>query len=272
MGDVHSLDLTTPVGNTVVEPRGNIKMVSSGSSVAGEADHQRDILHLQEQNEQLRRQLDDVVAVIRKAEAERDGPATKTHHLLTIYCTQVTNNSGSFSLDLGSRGVGPSSTQDGPPRGSELITDPQTDPSTFSNILCQGHPSCSVQFISHSIGAEEQANEKGKESVLSDQTNKVTDSSHSVYAPHNHSPTRPTMGSPASTAADMANVQRVLLQLQQQVKQLRQRVDDPMRKVAAERDGLDTGGDHPVTINCTQITNDAGFSLKSGSNTVEAVR
>ncbi|KAF8834474.1 hypothetical protein BDN67DRAFT_573582 [Paxillus ammoniavirescens] len=91
---VYSLDLTTPVGNTVVEARGNIKMVSSGSSGADEADRQRVVSHLQEQNEQLRRQLHHAVAAIRKAELERDGPATGTHHRLIIYCTQVTNKSG----------------------------------------------------------------------------------------------------------------------------------------------------------------------------------
>ncbi|KAF8834230.1 hypothetical protein BDN67DRAFT_985476 [Paxillus ammoniavirescens] len=216
--DVQSLDQTAQcVDNIVVEARDSINTGSLASPAADEADRQHLILHLQDQVEQCRRQLDDAVAAMRKAESERDGLAT------------------------GSAGSGLSFMQDGPPRGSELITDSQSDPSAFSNVLYQGHPSGSAQSISGSIEAEEQANEKKEENTLSDPTNKAIDSQRSVHPPHHHGPTRPTMVSPAPTAADMANVQRVLLRLQQQVEQLRQRVDDPMWKVAAEGDGLDTG-------------------------------
>ncbi|KAF8838840.1 hypothetical protein BDN67DRAFT_1012780 [Paxillus ammoniavirescens] len=228
-GDVQSLNLTASVGNTVVEARGNIKMVSSASPVADEADRQRDIFHLQKQNEQLRRQLNDAVAAMRKAEAERDGLATGTHHLITIYCTQVTNHSGSSPLKLGSAGAGPSSRQDGPPGGSELVADPQADHSAFSNVPSQGHPSGSAQFISGLIEAEKRVNKKMKENTPSDPTNKATDSSHSVHPPHRREPPGDdaTTASSASTAADVANLQRGLLQMQEQLDQLRRRFDDP---------------------------------------------
>ncbi|KIJ07084.1 hypothetical protein PAXINDRAFT_19710 [Paxillus involutus ATCC 200175] len=221
MGAMQSLDPS--VGNTVVEARDSIKTVSPGSPAADEADRQRDILHLQEKNEQLRRQLDDAVAAMRKAEAARERLAT------------------------GSPGAGPSTTQDGPSGGSKLITDHQADPSAFSNVSSQGHPSTFAQPISDSIVAGGQADEKRQENAPNGQTNKAIDSHHSRHPSHYRDPTKNdlTMASPASTAADMANVQRVLLQLQEQVEQLRQRVDDPTRKVAAERDGLDTGADHP---------------------------
>ncbi|KIJ07322.1 hypothetical protein PAXINDRAFT_103008 [Paxillus involutus ATCC 200175] len=217
-GDAQSLDQTASVGNTVVEGRDTIKTVSPGSPAADEADRQRDILHLQEKNEQLRRQLDDAVAAMRKAEAAREGLAT------------------------GSPGAGPSTTQDGPSGGSKLITDIQVEHSAFSNVPSQGHPPSPTQFISDSIEAEEQANEKRKENTFSDQTNKATDSQHRVHPSHHHDPTKNdiTMASPASTAADVANLQRGLLQMQEQLDQLRRRFDDPTRKGVAERDGLDT--------------------------------
>ncbi|KIJ08256.1 hypothetical protein PAXINDRAFT_18597, partial [Paxillus involutus ATCC 200175] len=238
-GAVQSLDLTASVRNGVVEARDSIK-TASASPAADEADHPRVILHLQEQNEQLRRQLDDAVATIRKAEAERDGLAT------------------------GPPGEGPSSTQDGPSGGSKSITDPQADHSAFSNVPSQGHPSGSAQFISDSIKAEEQANEKGQENALGDPTNKATESQLSVHSLHHHDLPRDdfTMASPASPAADVADLQHAILQLREEVDQLHRRFDDPTRKAVAEKDNLDTSEDHPVTINCAQVTNDAGSSLK----------
>ncbi|KAF8835837.1 WD40 repeat-like protein [Paxillus ammoniavirescens] len=219
-GNLRSLDLTGSVGNTVVEARDSIKTVCTACPVADEADRQCDIIHLQEQVERRRQQLHDAVAAMRKVESERDG------------------------LAPGSPGAGPSSRQDGPPGGSQWITDPQADHSAFSNLPSQGHPTAgSVQFNSDSIEAEEQANEQRMEDTPSDPTNGAANSLHFVHPLHHHGPPKNdlTTVSPASTAADMANVQRVLLQLQQQVEQLRQRVDDPTRKVAAEGDGLDTG-------------------------------
>ncbi|KAF8833099.1 hypothetical protein BDN67DRAFT_829034 [Paxillus ammoniavirescens] len=201
MGDVQSLNQTTSFGSAVVEVRDSIK-TPSASPAADEADPQRVIFHLQEQNEQLRRQLDDAVAAMRKAELERDGPAT---------------------------GTGPPSTQDGPSGGSRLITELQVDPSAFSNVPSQGHPSGSAQFISGLIEAEEHANEKMKENTPSDPTNKAAESQHSVHPLHRREAPGDdaTTASPASTAADVANLQRGLLQMQEQLDQLRRRFDDP---------------------------------------------
>ncbi|KIJ07170.1 hypothetical protein PAXINDRAFT_19631 [Paxillus involutus ATCC 200175] len=211
-GNLQSLDLTGSVGNTAVEARDGIRKVST----ANEAGRQHGIFHLQEQVERRRRQLDDAVAAMRQAESERDG------------------------LAPGSPAAGPSSTQDGPSGGSKSITDSQANPSAFSNIPPQGHPFSSAQSISNSIEGEEQGKEKGKENALSDQTNKAAESQHSVHPPHHREPPGDdaTMASPA---VDEADFQRALLQVQEQLDHLRRRFDDPKRKVAAERDGLDIG-------------------------------
>ncbi|KIJ08856.1 hypothetical protein PAXINDRAFT_18033, partial [Paxillus involutus ATCC 200175] len=69
-----------------------------------------------------------------------------------------------------------------------------------------------------------------------------------------------TKTSPASPVADEQDLQRTILQFQEQLDQLRRRVDDPKRKVPPSREGLDTGADHLLTVDCTQVTHDAGSS------------
>ncbi|KAF8838836.1 hypothetical protein BDN67DRAFT_970895 [Paxillus ammoniavirescens] len=67
------------------------------------------------------------------------------------------------------------------------------------------------------------------ENAPSDPTNKATDSPHSVHSSHRREPPGDdaTTASPASTAADVTNLQRGLLRMQEQLDQLRRRFDDP---------------------------------------------
>jgi uncharacterized protein (DUF1778 family) len=127
-----------------------------------------------------------------------------------------------------------------------------------------------------SIHVEEQAmKEKRTEDALSRPTGEVTQSQSTVYASHHHGSQRDdiTMTSAASPAADAVDVQRAILQLQEQFEQLRRRLDDPKRE-AEEKEGLKkhaeqleyngreslksqrpqkhAGTQHAFTIHCTQ--------------------
>ncbi|KAF8834634.1 hypothetical protein BDN67DRAFT_536100 [Paxillus ammoniavirescens] len=72
--------------------------------------------------------------------------------------------------------------------------------------------------------------------------------------------------SPASPVAEEQDLQHAILHFQEQLDQLRRRVDDPKRK-AAERDGLNTVADHRHQLHA--ITNHPDSSLKLDPLAVE---
>ncbi|KIJ06429.1 hypothetical protein PAXINDRAFT_20384 [Paxillus involutus ATCC 200175] len=211
---------------------------------------------------------------------------TGTQYPITTHCAQaVTNHADYPLLKLGSP-----SAEAGPSSRSGPFT-LQAGPSTTSRRPPDGHPSSSTQCNSDSLQAAERANEKRKETTLSDPTNYTTHPQNAVRAPHHHDAQSGNIraGSTAYTTADDGDLQRVNVQLQAQVEQLRRQFDDFKRQADGERDLLEKevadlrsrgheahklqghhlppGTDHSLTVYCTQaITNDRGLSSrKSGS-------
>ncbi|KIJ04527.1 hypothetical protein PAXINDRAFT_22178, partial [Paxillus involutus ATCC 200175] len=244
----------------------SVKVVSPTSPAAHEADRQRIVLHLQEQNEQLRRERDDAVAALEKAAAERDASEgtrgieelphgsheadeplqpqrpTGTEYCLRTPCNPAAaNNDGSSSFELGSPGTkaGPSSTQEGP-SGSKSTADPsayEAGPSTSLHVSGEEPQSRSLQFNLDSLQVEPHVHKgKRREIDLGHPTNQAADSQSALYAPHHHNPQRDDFKADSSTypAADDVDYHRVSMLLQEQVEQLRRQLDDSKRKAEAE--------------------------------------
>ncbi|KIJ07446.1 hypothetical protein PAXINDRAFT_19365 [Paxillus involutus ATCC 200175] len=217
-------------------------MASAASPAADELNLQRTVLQLQAQVEELRRRFDDQR---RKAEEkgglenvysgqEPDEPHPRMHtgtqYPITTHCAQaVTNHADYPLLKLGSP-----SAEAGPSSRSGPFT-LQAGPSTTSRRPPDGHPSSSMQRNSDSLQAAERANEKRKETTLSDPTSHTTHPQNAVRAPH-HDAQRDNIR--AGSTADDGDLQRINLQLQEQNEQLRRRLDDMERK-EAERYMLD---------------------------------
>ncbi|KAF8836006.1 WD40 repeat-like protein [Paxillus ammoniavirescens] len=205
-----------------------IKTLSLASPPADKADPQRLISQLEEQNKQLRRQLDDAVATMQNAGMRSDGLAKKVGHL---------EHSSSHESDK--------------PQGLGVLIEPSGSKSdagltpkfasTSPDIPPEGHPSSSTQSDLDSLQAEERAqNEKERENRLNDPASNATQSQNIVHARDHHGPESQmdvTTASAASPAADEMDVQRAILHLQEQFEQLRRRLDDPKRE-AEEKEGL----------------------------------
>ncbi|KIK93126.1 hypothetical protein PAXRUDRAFT_145732, partial [Paxillus rubicundulus Ve08.2h10] len=252
---------------------------SAVSPALGEPNFHRAMLELREQFEELRRCLDD----LKQKGEEREGPNKNVHtgvqepyksrpqahasteYPITAHCTPAITNDADFPFQSGSSSVGA-----GP--SSRSYTGPftlQTAPSTSFNDPPDGRPSSSMQYNSDLVQEEEQANENRTNTTLNDPTSYAA---HPQIDPHNGD--IKAGPSPAPTAADVVDLQRLILQLQEQNEQFRQQLDDSKQKAEAERyilekevaelrsfshvshtpqeHHLSTGTDHPLTIYCTQ--------------------
>jgi hypothetical protein len=233
-GEVTQSQSTIHASHRHDSQRGDITMASAASPAADELNLQRTVLQLQAQVEELRRRFDDQR---RKAEEkgglenvysgqEPDEPHPRMHtgtqYPITTHCAQaVTNHADYPLLKLGSP-----SAEAGPSSRSGPFT-LQAGPSTTSQRPPDGHPSSSMQRNSDSLQAAERANEKRKETTLSDPTSHTTHPQNAVRAPH-HDAQRDNIR--AGSTADDGDFQRINSQLQEQGEQLRRRLDDMERK------------------------------------------
>ncbi|KAF8839730.1 hypothetical protein BDN67DRAFT_733441 [Paxillus ammoniavirescens] len=209
----------------------NIATVSPTSPTADEADRQRIVLYLQEQNEQLLRQLNDAVAAMKKVEADWDALEKNVEDLL--HSGDEFHGPLEPQRPTGSLGAeaGPSSTQEGP-SASKWTACPSTHdagPSTSSNVLGEEPRSSSTQFDSESH-QDEARTRKGKEREInpSHPTDPATGPQSAVHALNHHDLKMDdvVMTSSVSPATDAVDVQCAILRLQEQVEQLRRQFDD----------------------------------------------
>jgi hypothetical protein len=110
--------------------------------------------------------------------------------------------------------------------------------STSSNVPGEEPQSSPSQFNPDSLQDEEHTKKgKGREIDLGHPTNQAADSQSAAHVLHHHDQQGDHIKAGSSTfpAADEADVQHVVLQLQKQVEQLRQRLDDSQRKAETER-------------------------------------
>ncbi|KAF8834962.1 hypothetical protein BDN67DRAFT_502993 [Paxillus ammoniavirescens] len=216
-----------------------IEAVSPTSPATDEADLQPLNLHLQAQVEQLRRQLDDSK---REARAERDRVDENMEE--SPYNGHESGQPQGRQLPTGSSIAQPGHSSHAEPSRSDSYTGASTHQdglSTSSNAPPDGHPSGSTQFNLGSLQAEEHAKNAKRENAFNHVTNNANQSPNTVHAQDFHSSDSQkddvTTASVASPAADEVNVQRAILQLQEQFEQLRRRLDDPKRE-AEEKEGL----------------------------------
>ncbi|KIK74632.1 hypothetical protein PAXRUDRAFT_530804 [Paxillus rubicundulus Ve08.2h10] len=193
-----------------------IQTVSLASPAADQVDRQHVILHLQQQNEQLRRQLHDLR---QKARVDKHQPDKSIEVLSydhesgkqperqppTVSSTANTGSSSyvklsSFNLHTGAHNhrAGPSISSSPPP----TVEEPGTNGQTWENTL--------NHLTSH-----------------------ATQSQNTLHALHHHDfqTDKVTMGE--------LNLQRAVFQLQLQVEQLCQRFDDPKRKEETGKEELE---------------------------------
>ncbi|KAF8839815.1 WD40 repeat-like protein [Paxillus ammoniavirescens] len=215
-------------------------VVSPVSPTADEVDRQRIILHLQEQVEQLRRQLDESK---QKADAERYLLEREVEELQSCGRGSDKQQGPHLPKDSPVAEAGPSPRQ-AVPSGSNMDAGASSHfagSSTMSNGAPGGGPSSSTQSNFLPIDAEERAKKENlMENAPSHQTSEAAHSQNMLHAPHPHGSSSEkdnvTMASSASPTAHEVDVQRSIFLLQEQVEELRRRLDDPKPK-AEEKEG-----------------------------------
>ncbi|KAF8834961.1 hypothetical protein BDN67DRAFT_975651 [Paxillus ammoniavirescens] len=221
----------------------DVTVAPAASPATDELNLQRVVLQLQGQVEENRRSFDDpkrkaeekegLENVYRGQESDEPHPRMQTgaQYPITTHFTQaVINDADHPSLKSGS----PSAVAGAFSLSDHGRSTPHADPSTSSNAPPETRPSSSAQVNSDSVQAKERVNEQTRETALSDPMSHVTPSSQTAVRPHHNDARRYDIRS-GSTAADEADLQRVVLQLQEQNEQLRRQLDDTTRKAEAER-------------------------------------
>ncbi|KAF8836610.1 hypothetical protein BDN67DRAFT_1014575, partial [Paxillus ammoniavirescens] len=222
-------------------PDNGIQTLSLAPPPADKADPQRLISQLEEQNKQLRRQLDDAVATIQNATVRSDGLGKTVGELEHSNSHESDKAQGLRVLIAVTNDESASLHTESSGSKSDAGLTPKFA-STSSRIPPEGHPSSSTQSDSDSLEAEERAqNEKEMENRFNDPASNATQSQNIVHARDYHGPESQkddvTTASAASPATDEVDVQRAILELQEQFEQLRPRLDDPKRE-AEEKEGL----------------------------------